>query len=146
MKLNIELVPKSSWGNNLRDEANLSKSSWDKLRKECYKKAGYVCEVCGGKGSTHPVECHEIWSYDDQKNIQKLEGLIALCPLCHKAKHLGRTLALKVDVVSVMTHLSIVNGLSVEDMEKLVQNVFKVWSERSGKKWILDLSWLEGKL
>ena len=31
MKLTVELVPQSSWGNNLRTEANIPKSEWDKL-------------------------------------------------------------------------------------------------------------------
>ena len=71
MKLTIELVPQSSWGNNLRSEANLSKGQWDKLRKESYRKANYKCEICGEKGPKWPVECHEIWHYDDEKHTRE---------------------------------------------------------------------------
>jgi 5-methylcytosine-specific restriction endonuclease McrA len=59
------------------------------LRKRTYRQANYRCQVCGGRGSKHPVECHEIWHYDDENKIQKLMGLIALCPSCHQVKHIG---------------------------------------------------------
>ena len=84
MKLTVELVPRSLWGINLRSE--LPKSKWDKLRKATYKKANFVCEICGGVGRKWPVECHEIWHYDDENKVQRLDGLIALCPPCHQVK------------------------------------------------------------
>ena len=88
MKLGINLIPKSSWYKNLRSE--FSKKRWDVLRKECYKKANYICEACGGKGDKWPVECHEVWDFS-KIGIQKLIRLIALCPLCHKCQHPGCT-------------------------------------------------------
>ena len=33
--------------------------------------------------------CHEIFEFDDQKLIQKLTKLVALCPDCHMVKHIG---------------------------------------------------------
>jgi len=72
--LTIELVPKGQWGSNLRSE--LSTKDWDTLRRESYHLASYKCEVCGGVGPRHPVECHEIWHYDDAYHVQRLDGLI----------------------------------------------------------------------
>ena len=69
MKLTIELVPKTAWFSNLR--SILARAAWDKLRKESYKNAAHKCEICGGYGKKHPVECHEIWEYDDKNHIQK---------------------------------------------------------------------------
>jgi len=73
--------------------SNVTKEEWDKLRKKSYKKAGYKCEICGDKGTNlgynWPVECHEIWEYDDETHKQILKGLISLCPNCHKVKHVG---------------------------------------------------------
>lgn len=145
MKLTIELVPQSSWGNNLRSEANLSKAQWDKLRKASYKQAGYKCEVCGGKGSKWPVECHEIWEYDDQNKTQTLKGLISLCPTCHKVKHIGRTLSVEPPEVQsrVLHKLASVNNLTPQETEDYIVQVFEVWNERSQHQWTLDLSWLE---
>jgi len=63
--LTVELVPSSSWFSNVR--SNVSKKTWDFLRKSTYKKANHRCEICGGRGDKWPVECHEVWDYDDQK-------------------------------------------------------------------------------
>ncbi|AKJ73572.1 hypothetical protein SP39_1 [Salmonella phage 39] len=79
------MVPKTAWFTNLR--SHLSKSNWDVVRKKCYAKANYKCEICGGKGTKHPVECHEIWDFGNGKIT--LKGLIALCPSCHEVKHIG---------------------------------------------------------
>jgi len=146
MRLKIELVPKTSWGNNLRSDANLKTSEWDKLRKACYAKASHRCEICNGVGRNHPVECHEIWEYDDENHIQKLMGLIALCPLCHKAKHLGRTLSIGDDPARVLIHLSKVNELDDAQLAAYIQGVFNVWTDRSRFEWTLDLSWLKDNL
>ena len=145
MKLTVELVPQSSWGNNLRSEANLSKAQWDFLRKDSYKKAGYCCEVCGGKGGKWPVECHEIWHYDDERNIQTLKGLISLCPTCHRAKHLGRTLSVESQEIKdeVLFHIMSLNKFTDQELEEYIISVFDKWMERSELKWTLNFSWLE---
>ena len=54
-----ELVPAPSWYINLR--ALLPKEEWDRLRRDCYDRAGNRCQVCGGRGSKWPVECDEHW-------------------------------------------------------------------------------------
>jgi hypothetical protein len=148
MKLQIELVPQTSWGNNLRSEANLSKAQWDTLRKESYRQADYKCEICFGKGPKWPVECHEIWHYDDHTKTQTLKGLISLCPTCHKAKHIGRTLSVEPQHIQdqVIQHLSLMNNLTPQQTENYIVEIFNVWRERSLHQWKLDLSWLESKL
>src|SRR5574337_1863360 len=87
MKLTIELVPQTSWMNNVR--AVLTTKRWDILRGIVADQAWNVCEICGGVGPKHPVECHEIWEYDEKNRTQKLAGMIALCPDCHMVKHFG---------------------------------------------------------
>ena len=148
MKLTVELVPQSSWGNNLRSEANLSKAQWDKLRKKSYQKANYRCEICGGKGPKWPVECHEIWHYDDETHTQTLKGLISLCPTCHKAKHLGRTLSVESQEVQseVILKLATVNQLNPQQTEEYIVKVFEQWQQRSQHQWDLDLTWLQSNL
>jgi|13_taG_2_1085334.scaffolds.fasta_scaffold05810_2 5-methylcytosine-specific restriction endonuclease McrA len=150
MKLKIELVPQSSWGNNLRSEGNIPRAEWDRLRKSCYARADHKCEVCGKvswrryNGKAKPiVECHEVWSYNEERRVQKLEGLIALCSLCHKAKHLGRTLTVDKDKDRVLEHLMKVNDLDEKSLERLILDVFSLWERRSLQEWTLDLSWLE---
>lgn len=139
MKLGIELVPSSTWSWNLRSE--LSSGEWDKLRKSVYQRANYCCEVCGGKGSKHPVECHERWRYDDLRHIQTLVGLEALCPKCHMVRHIGLTFKRGLGHVA-LAHLVKINGCTLREAENMVTEAFAVWQLRSTHEWKLDTSWL----
>lgn len=139
-KLTIELVPASSFFNNLR--AILTKLQWDKVRKKAYKLANYKCEICGGVGPKHPVECHEKWEYDDTSRIQRLVGLYALCPDCHSVKHIGFA-ALNNKLDKAIKHFVKVNGISEEDALLYIQNTFFIWEQRSKYEWDLDISWLK---
>ena len=86
-KLTIESVPTTCWFSNVRD--HVSAAAWKKIALVVAKEAGSRCEICGGRGHRHPVECHEVWFYDDKTLTQKLVRLIALCPRCHEVKHIG---------------------------------------------------------
>jgi hypothetical protein len=96
---------------------------------------------CGGKGSGHPVECHEIWSFDDKNKVQTLRGLISLCPSCHLVKHFGLAES-KGRGEEARAHLKKVNGWSREKAEKEIQEAFNLSGERSKHNWSLDLSFL----
>lgn len=138
-KLTIELVPRSAWFVNLRSE--LPSWAWSQVSRNCYMDAGYVCEICGGKGNAHPVECHEIWEYDDKNKVQTLKGLIALCPPCHRVKHIG--LAIKNGHErSALSHLAKVNGWSYEQASDYCFRQFQVHNKRSKFKWTTDISWI----
>jgi len=140
MKLTIELVPQTSWYNNVR--SNVTPAEWDVLRKESYKKAGYKCECCGGVGPTHPVECHEIWEYDDEAFTQTLTGLISLCPSCHQVKHIGLA-RIKGNYQKALKHLAEVNGITEEEVDEYVEECFKTWQERSQNKYTVDTTILD---
>lgn len=144
MKLTIELVPTTSFYSNVR--SNVSKKEWDRIRKICYKKAKYKCEICDdtglNQGYNHPVECHEIWSYDDINNIQSLEGLISLCPKCHKVKHTGLAF-IKNEANIVLEQLIKVNNISVYEAEQYIEESFNIHKNRSKHDWKLDISYLE---
>lgn len=144
-KLEVEMVPSSTWGINLRSA--LKRSDWDLIRRDCYKAAGYVCEICGGTGPTHPVECHERWKYDDKKHIQKLVGVISLCPLCHKAKHLGRTQCLEESIFDdVIRHIRKVNKWSKADLDTYLIDISQEYELRDGYTWVVDMNWAAAKL
>ncbi len=138
--LTVELVPKTCWYSNVRD--HVDKETWDVLRRSTYKKAGYICEICGGKGKKWPVECHEVWHYDDEKYIQTLRGLISLCPDCHQVKHIGFA-GIQGKEKQAKIHLGKVNGWPMSKTEEYLAKVWQLWSERSQYEWNLDLSWLE---
>ena len=139
-KLTIELVPAQQWGDNLR--SRVSRQRWDTLRRECYRKAGHRCEICGGKGRRWPVECHEVWDYDESNKIQRLVGLVALCPACHEVKHMGRSMSVgKGD--KAKRHLMKINGWSASDVEYYIEAMFELWYRRNQEDWTLDLQWLD---
>ena len=144
MKLTIELVPQTLWYSNLRKE--LPKADWDKLRKDTYRRAKYHCQICNGQGSRWPVECHEIWEYNDKKRVQILKGLIALCPACHSVKHMGFTQTRgHTAFIKAMMHLMKVNRIGKVEASAVVNDAFHTWNERSNHAWEQDLSWLKTK-
>jgi hypothetical protein len=143
-KLTIELVPESSFYNNVRSA--VSTVEWDIIKKKCYKKAGYKCEICGdtgiNQGKKYPVECHEIWEYDDKFHIQILKGFIALCPQCHQVKHVGFA-RINGKEPEVIRQLMKVNKMTSTMADNYIIESFKIWEKRSDKQWKVDISYLE---
>lgn len=142
LKLTFELVPRTAWFLNVR--SMVSKHNWDVLRKECYAQANNLCEICGGRGSQHPVEAHEIWQYDDKHKLQKLVRLIALCPSCHSVKHIGNSF-LRGEAEDALRHFQAVNVLTQKEAIDLLKDAFSIWEERNSHQWKCDVSWLDGK-
>jgi hypothetical protein len=139
-RLTIELVPQGQWGINLRSE--LSSGEWNRLRRSIYAAADYKCEVCGGVGRKHPVECHERWDYNEVTKAQTLVGLIALCPPCHQVKHIGRSMSIgKGD--QAIAHLMDVNGWGEDETALYIEGAFEVWQRRSAEDWTLDVAWMQ---
>ena len=140
MRLTIELVPRTAWYSNVR--SNVSRAEWDRIRRKCYESAKHRCEVCNGVGRKHPVECHEIWEYDDKTYTQTLKGLIALCPDCHKVKHPGLA-QMKGEMNLVERQLMQVNGITNLEAKAAVNEAFVEWARLSQYEWKLDISYLD---
>ena len=135
--LTVELVPRTAWRRNVR--SHVSRAEWERLRAQTLQRAGHRCEICGARGR---LECHEVWHYDDQRHVQKLTRLIALCPACHEVKHIGLAGA-RGRSPQAVAHLARVNGWSLQDARHYLEACFEVWSARSNHQWTLDLSYLE---
>lgn len=142
VRLSIELIPKTCWFSNVRD--HISSSDWDKLRRASYEKANHVCEICGNRGEKHPVECHEIWFYDDENFTQTLKGLISLCPNCHEVKHIGLA-GLRGRGEIAKNHLAKVNKWSDEVAEQYINLSKDIFILRSKHEWHLNLEWLSNE-
>lgn len=139
-KLEIELIPKTTFFTNVR--SLVTPGEWDIIRKKCYALAGYRCEICNGKGTKWPVECHEIWDYNYDTEVQKLIGLIALCPSCHEVKHIGLA-KVKGRYNTALKHLMSINNISKSEAEKQVTKAFSIWESRNQVQWKLDTSFLK---
>jgi len=138
-KLTIELVPRTTWYANVRNLVTYSQ--WEKIKRQTRQKAGSVCEICGGVGDRWPVECHEVWQYDDETHVQKLTGFVALCPMCHMVKHFGHT-ALIGQTQAATEHLAAVNDWDAQTTQEYITAAYAEWQRRSCYDWQLDLSWL----
>lgn len=136
-KLRVELIPRTTFYNNLR--AILSKGDWDYLRKQIYRKYNYKCAICSGVGKNHPVECHELWSFNEQEHIQRLDGLIALCPDCHSVVHYGLA-EIRGYSDKVFKHFKKINKWDDKKTQKHIQEAFELWEKRSSEKWKVDLT------
>ena len=139
-KLTIEFVPKTCWFSNVRD--HVSRETWQEIAATVAAKAGSRCEICGGRGPKHAVECHEVWYYDDKTQTQKLVRLIALCPDCHRVKHIGLAWRQGKDK-EALAHLAKVNEWHITRAERYRRNMFDLWKRRSFFPWKLDLSYLD---
>ena len=138
-----ELVPYPCWYINLR--SLLPKHQWDFLRKDCYQKAGNRCQVCGARGQEWPVECNEQWKYIEETasgGIQKLLRLAALCPACHRVKHLGKAnIEGKLDLA--LAQLCFINNWSQNQADEHANAAFQTWLRRNEMSWTFDLSILK---
>ena len=115
-RLTTEIIPTSLHGKSPREVKG--RAWWDRNRRKVYAAAGYRCEICGEVGPRHPVEAHERYGYDEEARppVQRVLGLIALCPACHAVKHLYRTHAISRErgdpsiYEDALAHLAKVNG------------------------------------
>ncbi len=136
-------LPISTHKINLRSA--LSRSQWDIVRKDCYKKGGKVCQVCGETGLSqernHAVECHEEWSFDNINKVQKLIGLMCLCPRCHLSQHIGYA-RVSGKLNEVLSHMEKINNLSSRDVRTLVLEAEDVYAKRNKESWTVDMSYI----
>lgn len=77
----------------------LAASTWDHMRRGCYAKAGYKCEICGAQVGVdiekRQLHAHEVYSIDYEKGTSTFVRCVALCALDHLGCiHTGRALTL----------------------------------------------------
>ncbi len=137
MKLDFELVPDSCWYSNLRSA--LPAGAWDIIRKKAYARAGGKCMICGAQ--TTRLEAHEQWEYDDEKGVQRLNNIIAVCRACHEVIHIGRTTLMGRER-EASGHYMKVNGVSYAEYRRALGEANAVHRERSKREWQLDVSLL----
>lgn len=89
LRLAMSFVPFDCRNMNLHRILGRNSKIWRKLRNDVYGDTNGKCEICST--SSPRLECHEVWQYDDFRNIQKLERLIAICFLCHRAIHFNNS-------------------------------------------------------
>lgn len=139
LKLTIEMVPSSSWNNNLRHV--LTKKMWDDIRKKVYTKYKGKCAICGK--TPKKLHAHEVWEYQDEGHVQVLQDIIPLCTMCHLVKHIGFASINEsrggAPMIAVIAHFYKVNKVDREVFQKHYEEELKKYEERSRFEWTMDL-------
>jgi hypothetical protein len=94
------------------------------------------CEVCGEESTR--LDCHEVWSYDDERRVARLVGLKAICSACHLSTHMGRATSIGQQDKAI-AHLMDVNGWTSQQAHPYVGHAMHEWEMRSKNAWILDV-------
>ena len=135
-KLNFELVPDSCWYSNLR--SILTKQQWYAISKKVRAAAGGRCQICGAPSAR--LEAHERWEYDEERAVQRLSAIVAVCPACHAVIHIGRT-QLKGDVRAAEDHFMQVNGCNYAEYRRALGEANEAHRRRNKvPEWSLDIS------
>lgn len=130
----VDLIPRSCWFTNVRKCIDFS--DWERLRHYIYERANNQCECCSSKTQ---LDAHERWSFDEEKKVQKLMRIIALCKPCHEATHMGLA-QIKGRGDIAQKHLIDVTGMSHSEAINHIEKSFKLWGKRSLLQWELDLT------
>ena len=97
--------------------------------------------ICGRPAKR--LEAHELWSYDEQNCVQRLEDIVALCHDCHSVIHIGRT-QLKGDIIRAEKHFIKVNKCTYADYIRALGKANEEHIRRNKiSEWKLDLSYLK---
>ena len=139
-KLTFEMVPEECWYSNLRSV--LQPKDWDIVRKDAYARAHGRCSICGQSAR---LEAHEKWSYDEEKALQKLEDVVALCHGCHEVKHISRT-QLMGRGMEAMEHFMNVNRCTQMEYHEALAEANEAYLRRNRVEgWVTDIRWLENR-
>ena len=140
LKLKLEPMPKSLWGQNLR--VVLGKNRWDSLRQSVAQKS---CAICGGTGRR--LEGHEVWEYRERPrvSIAKLVRVEIICDKCHFVIYWGNTTRLVAEgkisrpaYLALRRHFRTVNKCRQQDFDRHVFESFAILALRSLRNWRID--------
>lgn len=92
-------------------------------------------------GRKRRPDCHELWIFEHQpgRNIQRLTRLIALCPDCHRAQHIGLA-GVNDETELVIAKLREVNGWTAAQAAWEMNRAWAEYERRQRYRWDLDLS------
>lgn len=123
--------------------SRLLQEEWIELRRKVSKDAGYRCEACGRRGKDHPVETHDIWTFDSETGVQTLVCVKAFCPECHRVRHLNEEIRDDFELPrfqELVSWTSLVNGWSRKDAERHLRDCDDKRAALLGRKWTVHAS------
>lgn len=135
----IDLVPQTCWRTNAR--SLLSEVDWERVKRMARLRTDRRCELCGDSPSK--IDTHERWEFRATKTTRRqiLRRLIALCPACHEATHMGLA-SVNGRAVEAMRHLRKIRKWTKRQTEIHEEEARALWVDRSSVYWTLDVSLL----
>lgn len=133
--IDFELIPASSWCNNLRNI--LTRQQWTSISKNVRSNADGHCEICGR--NVKMLHAHETWEFDDDTHTQKLIQIRAVCPMCHSTIHIGRSAVLGKEIPALKWYVKL-NDISFEEAKSDENKALEVYEQRSKINWNIDIN------
>lgn len=124
---------KDELGNYLLDEKG------DKLKK-------FVCRICKCNSYdfrddiTTFTQCHEVWTYNELKRVQKLSKLKPVCVFCHEIIHINRFNKDKEYQDLLLERYCEINDISMEQARKDLEFAESERKRRGHIKYSLNMS------
>ena len=132
-ELFVDILPK---GSNISLRKILNDNDFSRLRNLLVKRVAYRCECCSEEcisSERKYLEVCEMFSFNLNTHIQRLERLTALCKKCYTTTRL-------MDKTVALQHLMDINELDIDDAKQHIYEAFNSWKNRSEIKWTIDLS------
>jgi hypothetical protein len=146
LKLMPALVPAPLWGKSVCN--TLPRKQWESLRRSVLEVAANTCLHCEAQYEKGMI-CHEVWEYDDLKQVATLTALAIVCRDCNSVLHLGKSLLIgqkkgESGLVErgeqAVEHLKKINRITDQEARKLIKDAFKTHSSRSRQTWEIQIA------
>lgn len=112
----------------------LRTDDWASLRRFVFQRAFGMCEYCCDNPAQY---LQDFWVYDETSRVRTLKRIFAACSECSDVVGFRRN---KVEPRLLRERLAMVNVISIEDAQRLIDAEFLVSSERRNKNWDSDCS------
>jgi hypothetical protein len=127
MRLIPVLIPRPLWGINAH--RLLAGEQWQRMRRDTFSRDNHQCVICQQQ---RQLECHEVFSYDDNTGKAVLERLESRCPNCHDCNHLGRLRKKDPEGFKrALVRISDINNMKPKEVILLVKEAFLLHSTRT---------------
>jgi len=93
-----------------------------------------ACQVYSDAASASPLNCHELWDYNDDQSTATLVGLRIQCRNCDSAVHMGRAVRLGFGNTA-LAQLVKVNLIGAREARMLYRSALDEWRLRNKKHW-----------
>lgn len=145
------LIPAPLYGRSVYNELRRTKQrkQWEALRRTVLEAAASTCTHCAAQYDSHMV-CNEVWAYDDLNHVATLTAFEIVCRDCDSVLHFGKTLLIGVKkgdegmaafADQAIAQLMKVNGITERQANRLIDDAFGKWMERSKHKtWAIQIA------